>query len=232
MRIRLTTIALHHDGRRFAEGEVVVAGDDIPLDLAEARLRAGTAELAPADGDEVSPAMAEALGQLQLALTAFLAAARQAIAVADATEQPFADLRALFGLVAAQRDVGDIFDIKEAMDRLNARLGRVEEETWATEAEAARAAQADQAAAIADAADKHTEGGAAAPAAVETHHGDAQDAAPSDAAASPDAPAAADVSGGVAPTPTAATEPLERLKDAGPGGETRRARKGGKPAGS
>jgi hypothetical protein len=48
MKIRLTTISLTHDGKRFEEGEVVETGakkGQVPEDVAQARLDAGTAEL-------------------------------------------------------------------------------------------------------------------------------------------------------------------------------------------
>jgi hypothetical protein len=70
MKIRLHTIGLRHDGRNFPEGvdhEVGDGEDQIPADLAEARLAAKTAVVVYADG--VEPEFALALADYVSALT-------------------------------------------------------------------------------------------------------------------------------------------------------------------
>lgn len=49
MRVRITTIALDHDGVLFPEGAIVEAGVDLPAEIVEARLASGRAEIV---GDE------------------------------------------------------------------------------------------------------------------------------------------------------------------------------------
>lgn len=80
MRIQLTTIALRHSGRTFAEGAVLTGrvlgqgeayGDDeIPLNLAQARLEAETATLV-ISGGSLSQATAQALVVVQSQIAAF-----------------------------------------------------------------------------------------------------------------------------------------------------------------
>ncbi|MFD3263336.1 hypothetical protein [Phenylobacterium ferrooxidans] len=55
MRVRLTQIALDHDGRFFAEGSIVEAEVDLPAEILEARLAADRAELVE---DDPKPAKA------------------------------------------------------------------------------------------------------------------------------------------------------------------------------
>jgi hypothetical protein len=58
---RITGIALDHDGRRYEEGEVVEAGDQVPFEVLEARLAAGTAELVGEGEAELSAEFVQAL---------------------------------------------------------------------------------------------------------------------------------------------------------------------------
>jgi hypothetical protein len=93
MRIRLTTIALDHDGRVFAEGTVVegvtlaegeaFAQDEIPVELAAARVAAGTAELVVDGVTTVSPAAQAAIALLNSSMLATRAAC---LAFLDAAE--------------------------------------------------------------------------------------------------------------------------------------------------
>ncbi|MCY1648177.1 hypothetical protein OVA11_14225 [Caulobacter sp. SL161] len=93
MRIRLTKIALHHDGRTFDEGAVVegvtladgdaFAEDEIPAELAEARVAAGSAELVIDGVTTVSAAASAAIAQMVASVAVARAAA---VAVLDAAE--------------------------------------------------------------------------------------------------------------------------------------------------
>jgi hypothetical protein len=93
MRIRLTNIALHHDGRTFDEGAVVegvilgegevFADDEIPYELAEARVASGSAEPV-IDGVTTVSAAATAAGALMA--SAVLATRTALSAVLDAAE--------------------------------------------------------------------------------------------------------------------------------------------------
>lgn len=60
MRARLTQIRLHTGDRLFEIGEEVVGGEDLPMELLEARLAAGTAVLV-LSGDEPGPELAAAI---------------------------------------------------------------------------------------------------------------------------------------------------------------------------
>ncbi len=68
MRARLTDIRLYTGDRLFEIGEEVVGGEDLPLELLQARLAAGTAVLVPPDG--------EVLDTLQAAIDIYLELAR------------------------------------------------------------------------------------------------------------------------------------------------------------
>lgn len=93
MRIRLTTIALDHDGRTFPEGAVVegvtlgegetFAENEIPAELAAARVAAGSAELVIDGVTIVSPAASAAIAQMAASIEVARAAA---VAFLDAAE--------------------------------------------------------------------------------------------------------------------------------------------------
>jgi hypothetical protein len=94
MRIRLTAIALDHDGRVFAEGAVVegvtlgegetFAEDEIPAELAAARVAAGTAELVIDGVTIVSPAASAAIAQIAASIEVARAAAVSFLDAAEA----------------------------------------------------------------------------------------------------------------------------------------------------
>lgn len=70
MRLQLTTIALDYDGARFNEGDIVVVGEDIPADLAQARLAAKTAVIV-IDGDAPPAEVALAIEAVRAAMGSF-----------------------------------------------------------------------------------------------------------------------------------------------------------------
>jgi hypothetical protein len=81
MRIRITTIALDHNGRIFAEGAVVegvtlddgetYADDEIPMELAKARLAAGSAEPVIDGVTTISPAASDAIAKVAASVENF-----------------------------------------------------------------------------------------------------------------------------------------------------------------
>lgn len=83
MKIRLTTIALALAADRVLQiGQDLVVGEDIPGDLAQMRLDAGTAEIVP-DGPALPPDLAAAIADYQRCAHAALMAGVSLIALAE-----------------------------------------------------------------------------------------------------------------------------------------------------
>lgn len=86
MRLQLTTIALDYDGKRFNEGDIVVVGEDVPAELAQARLAARTAVMV-LDGETPPPEVIASLDAVRQAMETSLQAL-EAMVVAVETAGP------------------------------------------------------------------------------------------------------------------------------------------------